>query len=882
MQVKNRKYIRKLSVKMLSASKKRNIITVIAIALTTLMFTSLFTVIMSINATYQNYQFKLVGGYSHGAFKDVTQEQIEAISKHPGIKATGERTVIGIIKEGAFAMNPGEVSFMDKNKATWSYAVPTSGRMPERGNEVAMDTKALELLGIDPVLNSEIQLTYTITDKNQTNHETQITDTFILVGFWECDSLMAAHYINISREYKEQVVADAIRNGMDNFRTDLDVMLRSSINIEKQLEQIDTDLGYQWDGYEGDNIVRIGVNWGYTTTQLSNSFDFGTCMAIISFLVLVVFTGYLIIYNIFQISVAEDIRFYGLIKTIGVTPKQLKRIIRHQALLLCIVGVPLGLMVGYGVGAVLTPLAIQNTSFGLKHMTISTSPVIFLFSTLFAIITVLLSCAKPGKRAGKVSPIEATRYTEVINTKKKERQSRGAKVYQMAFANLGRNRKKTVLVVISLSLSVVLLNILVSFVSGFDVDTYLSQMTCADFIVSGTGYFTSDFSSEYISQEKIAEIQSNTESVLSGCGYTNHGVSRCWMKEDAWMTDARHFMSETDMQRIMEKKDTKQGFVEEQIMIEGLDQDLLSKLSLIKGDLTPLINGESNYIAIEVSVDDDGKICNPDYYPAIGESLSLTYCDIEYIDSRTGKLADEDTPFAYYEEKKINQREVNYTVCAYIDIPYSMSYRYSTLGYITVLPVEVLAGDSEQEIVPMFYLLDTPDERTETEAENYLAELTESNFGDLKYESKATRREEFADLQGMFLSMGGVLCATIGLVGILNFFNAIMTGIISRRKELAVLQAVGMTNSQLKQMLIYEGLLYTLGSALISLLLSIILQPLAGVLLEKMFWFYKSHFVIFPVVIMIPVFAFMGWLIPTILNKQIRKQSVVERLRISE
>ena len=149
-------------------------------------------------------------------------------------------------------------------------------------------------------------------------------------------------------------------------------------------------------------------------------------------------------------------------------------------------------------------------------------------------------------------------------------------------------------------------------------------------------------------------------------------------------------------------------------------------------------------------------------------------------------------------------------------------------------------------------------------------------------ESKATRREEFAELQGMFLSMGGVLCATIGLVGILNFFNAIMTGIISRRKELAVLQAVGMTNSQLKQMLIYEGLLYTLGSALISLLLSIILQPLSGVLFEKMFWFYKSHFVIFPVVIMMPVFAFMGWLIPSILNKQIRKQSVVERLRISE
>ncbi len=157
---------------------------------------------------------------------------------------------------------------------------------------------------------------------------------------------------------------------------------------------------------------------------------------------LVIFTGYLIIYNIFQISVAGDIRFYGLLKTIGTTPRQLKRIIRQQALLLCLIGIPAGLLLGYGIGAVLMPVVLRSTKLDAGITTISTSPAIFLGSMLFALLTVLLSCSKPGKMAAKVSPVEATKYTDVMQTKKKQRSTRGAKLHQMAFANLGRNKKK--------------------------------------------------------------------------------------------------------------------------------------------------------------------------------------------------------------------------------------------------------------------------------------------------------------------------------------------------------------------------------------------------------------------------------------------------------
>ncbi|MFQ8776916.1 MAG: ABC transporter permease [Roseburia sp.] len=130
------------------------------------------------------------------------------------------------------------------------------------------------------------------------------------------------------------------------------------------------------------------------------------------------------------------------------------------------------------------------------------------------------------------------------------------------------------------------------------------------------------------------------------------------------------------------------------------------------------------------------------------------------------------------------------------------------------------------------------------------------------YESKASIRSEFEQFQKMFFLLGGVLCAIIGLVGVLNFFNAIMTGILARKREFAVLQSVGMTNRQLKQMLVQEGLFYTAGSVVVAFLLSLVCGPLSGDMMEKMFWFCTYHFTILPVIAMLPVFAVLGCLIP--------------------
>ena len=155
MNVKNRKCIRKLSLKSLYANRRRNLIAIFAIALTTMLFTSMFTIVLSLNASYETYQFRQVGGYAHGTFKDVSPEQAERIAAHPKVKAAGARKVIGITVDGVFSKTPAEISYMDANCTKWSYATPTTGRMPESGKEVAMDTAALQLLGVTPELGAE-------------------------------------------------------------------------------------------------------------------------------------------------------------------------------------------------------------------------------------------------------------------------------------------------------------------------------------------------------------------------------------------------------------------------------------------------------------------------------------------------------------------------------------------------------------------------------------------------------------------------------------------------------------------------------------------------------------------------------------------------------
>lgn len=107
-----------------------------------------------------------------------------------------------------------------------------------------------------------------------------------------------------------------------------------------------------------------------------------------------------------------------------------------------------------------------------------------------------------------------------------------------------------------------------------------------------------------------------------------------------------------------------------------------------------------------------------------------------------------------------------------------------------------------------------------------------------------------------------------------------MTGMMSRRYEFAVLQSIGMTGKQLRSMLIYEGLLYAAYAILLSIVLSIIIEPIAGRMLENMFWFYSYRFTLKGIFITAPVFLAAGAVLPALLYRGISRRSIIERLRV--
>ena len=179
----------------------------------------------------------------------------------------------------------------------------------------------------------------------------------------------------------------------------------------------------------------------------------------------------------------------------------------------------------------------------------------------------------------------------------------------------------------------------------------------------------------------------------------------------------------------------------------------------------------------------------------------------------------------------------------------------------------------------MYYAFDTTDQSNAT-TEEFLADYTQRINPELDYESKATYAAEFEGMRSMFLLLGGALSFIVGLVGVLNFFNAILTGIIARRRELAVLQAVGMTGRQLRTMLVWEGLLYALGSLVLTLILTLVLGPVTFRALEGLFWFFTYRLNLAPFLLVLSVFALLGAGIPVLTCRAAEKHSVVERLQM--
>ena len=538
----NRHAVKKLSDRYFKSNKSRNIIAVIAIVLTAVLFTAIFTLGSGLIDTVQEQNIRKAGGDGQAVLSYISDDIYNDIEGNSLIeKIAYTKAVSYRIKNEGLEKWRSDLWYMDDTALAFARYEPTTGRRPEAENEIIADTKTLDALGIKAGIGETVSLKYEI---KGTEYETD----FVLCGFWETDSLS-----NIGRMIVSKSFIDSHSDILEyTYREDNDysgvvtayIMFHGKGDIESKISRLLSETGYTCDIMGGspkeENYIIARVSPAY---QSSDLFENPTLLISgAAGILFIIVTGYLIIYNIFQISVIQDIQAYGQLKTLGTTKRQIKKMINRQAANLFLIGVPIGLLIGFFLGRALVPFLMNGTIYTADAgITVTANPLIFIGAAAFAVFTVLISVQKPAKIAGTVSPIEAIKYTEndssAFRGKKHalKNSTHGAKIYRMALANLGRNRKRTALVIVSMTLSLVLFNTVFTFSSGFDIDKYIAKFVNTDFVISTADYFQFRYETNDLSESFLETVME------SGCFETGGRLYTARVLEEAFSAESNAF-----------------------------------------------------------------------------------------------------------------------------------------------------------------------------------------------------------------------------------------------------------------------------------------------------------------------------------------------------
>ncbi len=872
----NKRIIRKLSRRSLKKNKMRNLFVIAAIVLTSLLFTTLFSMYYGIAQITQEQTMRQVGTRAHAGLKNVTMEQYEKIASHPLVKDHSYNILIGMAENPELIKRQTEIRYTQEKDLSFGFVRLKEGHLPREEKEIVVDTVVLDLLGLPHRLGEEVTLIYTFLGKER-------QDTFIVSGWYAGDMvskasqvyLSGAYWDKLSKDYTEQ---DFIK-GYQTYLTGAgliqgDLVFADSRNIEENMVKAITESGYPAEE------IAYGINWAYYSEAVGEADPFSIIIIAVVFFVIML-TGYLIIYNIFQISIIGDIRYYGLLKTIGATKRQIRGLVLRQAVLLSCIGIPIGLLLGFSAANVSVPMLLNagNPDMNTVDFHLQPNPYIFLFAVGFSLITVWIGCRKPGKIAGSVSPIEAAKYCEVNSVRKaKKRSTRGAKLPRMAWSNLRRDVKKTVFTILSLSLSVILLLQVVTFRESFSMDLYLENVLTGDFMISSValGNFRSEAGLEL--PEDFYEAANAQEGVESSARmYTTENRQSHSLTEEGrrrfeglyeegllWVDESEEHPNIPMIRGVIDQKDP----IEE--VRYAYDEKLLEKLDILEGEMDLEKFGSGRYILVAVYPDMEETYYHP------GDKIKLNY---HTPDSVQEILRDEEGNYKQYAWKNDSSQE--YEVMAVVDIPYSLTTKsYAPNSLTTILPVEELLAKGTDAICfnASYWIEDDKEAAFQSFAESYTTRIDPNT----NYESKETLRGEFSGMSQAINLVGGALSFIVGMIGVLNFVNTMLTGVITRKRELAMLQSIGLTDSQMKRMLFYEGLCYIILTAAISVSAGSLFSLTAVRALGNVVAYFDYQFSLLPLAALLPIFLLIGLLVPEISYRQAKKQSIIERLREAE
>lgn len=740
-----------------------------AAMMTAALYTFVFLLGSSVEDAYLlNYQYSY-GSTSHILYTGLTEKQADTLSGNSSIKNTVRLSSIGQLSDPIIGQRNIKLAVTDRAYAQTVLSVPTKGRLPIKRGEIALDEFTMDSLGVPHEEGSPVFLQWT--DPDGKKHKT----TFTLCGWWASPTNFTEACAWITKEEAKELLPDYDRENACNVT--LGVTLHQPKNLEKQADLILNEQGVAGCSYT-TNLAYQDARMEMAEQQARPYY-----MPVL----LVVLCGYLMVYSIVHVTADKDRLFLADLKSMGMTPRQIRQLLMNQGILVFL----LGMFPGWAIGFVLHYFITGRVVIGMEE-----NPALYFLSWqpfaaafLCTMATVLLAYLLPFIRLSRMTPAEMLCSISGRLPKKKTTSYEPMTLKQLAFRTLGKNRWRTLLSVVSLLLAVLLLNsVWIRYISVKE-DLYLSAMFPWDYsLCDGSAYLSGQQYNEKntgITEETVEELKKRSE-VKSVSVLKSHEVS---MTAPTKLCRRITEFYDQPYDETKTLRETQEAFPE---WLEGLAR----------------LEETGNYTGLVIGMDGVYLDYLQEYSPfTSGKFDKEAFASGNYVLAGGAYHEGLSSPAEGEEIELMGQR---FTVMGsvmhdetYLQGKPSLEAAFN-IAYI--LPMEafdkLFPGQAYRQLAVNI------DKEQQKEFESYLDEYEQGLNRGVGITRRSEYQENFRVARLNLVLPDLVIGLVLTGIALMNFMNMLVSKTVSRKKEFALYESLGMTGTQLRVLLLLEGIFH--------------------------------------------------------------------------
>ena len=646
---------------------------------------------------------------------------------------------------------------------------------------------------------------------------------FVISGFWEegeRNEIAKLYGAYISEAFYEKSIPEEERNYNVVFKVKNDEGLNED-EMKEKIKSLAADLGVDENFVvTNDSYLMWVLDPGWETIGISSAIA-----------ALVVLFSVLVIYNIFYVGLIQKIQEYGKLRAIGTTKKQIKNILLKEGMILTGIGAAAGSLLGlllanFGFSWFLEKLYEEMSVANAEQVSVFSLP-LMLFAVLISFVTVYLSLVKPMRIAAGITPVEALRYQEDSVKGKGTRNGYSSiNVMHLTMSNLARNKKRTLTTIFTMGLSCILFVVIANVAGNMDAE-YDARCN----IEKGDFYLTLDYK---LNDKAYPENSMHHVQQLNLFG--EEQLERIRQIDGVTKVETRNRI------RVLKEKVT--GSEEE--------QDLYDQITVLSKEDYQKLETEQGILDYDEQMKNNEIACGFSTWMemagyAVGDEIKLTLFD-----------GDKEIPMTF-----------TIVGCAKTPVSFIMTEeQLEAMHFTENLTNDVWVSCEKDKLDSVQSAL----EQFTAEDEHYAMATYQDSY-------------QLSELSiGLTKGTGYSLLGIIGIIGFMNMANTLITSIITRRRELGILQAIGMTKKQLSRMLQMEGLVFTVGTLVVALSLGNALGYLvwAKCKADSVIGIHIYHVPVMELLFMVGILLVMQMVLSTFMSRYLQKDTLIERIRHQE